>query len=492
MTASRIARFLCAGILMLASGCATDQRSDVASYRAISDPPSPPPTLAPREALPLQAALILTAAHNEQLAAQGERWVQALADRQRLAAALRPTVDLFAQTEIRENTGNEGVSQTDIGISGQYRLLTGMSDLRNVRAADARIDSARWLILDLRESLLVQVARTYYDALRAERLSLVLENSERAQSARLSDARARNEAGFTRSLDVAQIDAQVSRTRAQLIVARRQAGEARSLLALLTNAATASSVLTDGFAIPVPPPDIDRMHALADAHRQDVLASRAEADAARQLVEAAMGEHAPSLTINLEYFLLRSPSPDLTSIASVLELRMPIFSAGRIEAQVRGAWSVFRQRVLEYRARRREARRDVETAHLRLLAAVHLASELQTQVRVATEAFELAEATYQAGLGTNLERIVAQDQLLAAELEGVSAEFDTKTSYLELLRASGVMSSELTGAPLPEGEPMAEPDSPFLDRGLAPQALPRDPAPSPAPPSQAMPTGSNT
>lgn len=491
MSVPPIASTAVAILLLLASGCATDQRSDVSGYRALSDPPGPPPTLASGEDLPLRTALLLTAAYNEQLAAQGERWVQALAERQRLAAALRPTVDLFGESRLSENTGNAGVSQTDIGVSGQYRLLTGMSDLRNVRAADATIESARWLILDLRESLLVQVARTYYDALRAERLALVLENSERAQSARLSDARARNEAGFTRSLDVAQIEAQLSRTSAQLIVARRQAGEARSLLTLLTNADTGSSTLADGYAVPMPPPSIENMYALADTNRQDVQAARAAADAARELVDAAIGEYAPSLTINLDYFLLRSPSPDLASIVSVLELRVPIFSAGRIEAQVRGAWSVFRERVLDYRARRREARRDVQTAHLRLLAAINLASELQTQVRVAAQAVELAEATYRAGLGTNLERIVAQDQLLAAELEAVSAEFDTKTAHLELLRASGVLSAQLTGTPLPEGEPRAEPDSPFLDRASAPHALPRDPAPSPALPSPATPTGSD-
>lgn len=478
MTLARAAVAIGLGLALVTNGCATDQQSDVASYRSISDAPGSAPTLAPREPLSLRTALLLTAAYNEQLAVQGEQWVQSLADRQRLAAALRPTLDFFARSDLRENTGNAGVSQTDVGLSGQYRLLTGMSDLRSVEAAEARIDSARWLILDLRESLLVQVARAYYDALRAERLTLVLENSERAQSARLSDARARNDAGFTRSLDVAQIDAQVSRTRAQLIVARRQAGEARSLLTLLTNAETRSSPLTDDYTVPMPPPDVERMYALAGVHRQDVQAARAEADAARQLVDAAIGEYAPTLTIDLDYFLLRSPSLDLTSVASLIQLRLPIFSAGRIEAQVRGAWSVFRERVLEYRARRREARRDVETAHLRLLAAVSLSGELRTQVRVAAEALEQAEATYQAGLGTNLERVVAQDQLLAAELESVSAEFDTKTAYLELLRASGLLGSELTGAPLPETSPSDEPTSPFLDRGSAPHAVPNSPAPA--------------
>lgn len=471
MSIARFARVLGVATLGALIGCATDQSADVASYRAISDPPGTPPRPEPGDTLYLRDALVLTAIFNEHLAVQGERWVQALAERQRLAAALRPTVDLFTRTNLRENTGSSGVSQTDVGVNAQYRLLTGMSDLKNVRAADARIEAARWLILDLREALLVQVGRTYYDALRAERLVAVLENSERAQSARLVDARARNEAGVTRALDVAQIEAQVARTRAQLTVARRQAGEARSLLTLLTNSAADELVLGDGYAAPSAPPAAETMHALAATHRQDVLAARSEADAARQVVDAALGAYAPSLSINLDYFLVRSPSPDLASVVSLLELRVPIFSAGRIEAEVRGAWSRFREAVLEYRARRREAQRDVETAHLRLLAAIKLAGELQTQVRFAAQAFELAEETYRAGLGTNLERIVAQDQLLAAELEAASAEFDTKTAYLELLRAAGVLSSEVAGAPLPEASPTVEPESPFLDRGAPPASV---------------------
>lgn len=449
--------------LACAGGCATDHARDVDAYRVIADPPGPVPSFTPGDALPLKSALRLTAAYNEQLAVQGERWVQSLADRQRLAAALRPSIDFFARNTLRENTGNAGVSQTDVGISGQYRLLTGLSDLRNIQAADALVESNRWLILDLRESLLVQTARVYYDAVKAERLASVLENSQRAQSERLADARARKEAGFTRSLDVAQIDAQVSRTRTQLIAAQRQAGEARSLLGFLTSAQLGTSALTDQYTPPADAGELEKLLALAADHRQDVLAARAQAEAAKQLVDASIGQYAPSITVNLDYFLLRPSSVDLPVITSIIELRVPLLSAGRIEADVRSAWSVFRERVLGYRATRRAVQRDVETAHLRHIAAVRLASELQTQVRVAREAFELAEATYQAGLGTNLERVIAQDQLLAAELEAVSAEFDAKTASIELLRAAGLLSSELIGTTLPEPRRLPEPTSPVLD-----------------------------
>jgi outer membrane protein len=460
--------------LLLAGGCATDQRADVDTYRRISDPPGDVPMLNAGDPLSLVDALRLTAAYNEQLGVQGERYIQALADRQRAAATLLPTLDAFTDVGLQENTGERGIVQTDIGLTGQYRLLTGMSDLRRVSAADARIESARWLILDLRETLLVQTAAVYYQTLRAERLAEVLRSSVRAQTERLSDARARNEVGFARPLDVSQIESQVSRTKTQLIAAEREAGAARSALALLTNADVRLSNLTDGFDGMETGRSLDELMALALDHRQDILAARADAEAARSLVDAAIGQYAPSISINLDYFLLGAPRDPAPSLASLLSIRLPIFTAGRIEAEVRGAWSAFREAVLTYHQRLREVRRDVETAQIRLEASVRLAAELETQVRVASQAFELAEASYQAGLGTNLERVVAQDQILSAELEAVSESFVTKTLYLELLRSCGLLGSGMIGAPLPEttDEMRVAPDSPVLDRGRTGSGVP--------------------
>lgn len=465
------AAFGLAGGITLASamvGCMTDQSADVGLYRAIADPPGNGPVHPPGGDLSLPDALRLTALRNEQLAVRGEGYIQALADRQRAAAALRPTVDLFADVALRENTGNAAIVQSDLGVTGQYRLLTGLSDLRNVSAADARIESRRWLILDLRESLLLQAARAYYETLRSERVVAVLESSVAAQSERLNDARARNEVGFARPLDVAQIEAQVSRTRAQLITAVRQAGEARSTLALLTAAEIKDSKLSDGYSVATDDRDSDAYLALAERTRQDVLAARAEAEAARSLVDAAIGQYAPSISVNLDYFLARGPDDSAASIASLIQVRVPIFSAGRIEADIRGAWSVFRQRVLEYRLRVREVRRDVETAVLQLRASVERAAELRTQVRVARDALELAEAAYQAGLGTNLERVTAQDQLLTAELEATSEEFTTKSAALALLRACGLLSGDMIQTELPEASEGAviAPESPVLDRNV--------------------------
>ncbi|MDX2131583.1 MAG: TolC family protein [Planctomycetota bacterium] len=464
------------GSLVLAAGlagCAATHRhdADVELYRRVSDPPGGVPLHEAGADLTLEHALRLASAHNEQLAQQGERYVQALAERQRRAAALKPTFDLVGGTSLRENTG-DGIVQTTVGATGQYRLLTGLSDLRSVEASEARARSSRWLILDLRETLLLQTARAYYEVLRAERLGAVLESSVATQMARLEDARARNEVGFTRPLDVAQIEAQVSRTRAQLITARGNALDARATLALLTNADVARSRLTDEFRAPADAPARDTLLALAHEHRQDVLAARAEVDAARREVDAAIGQYAPTLTIDLETFVLQTPDDSASAIASFIQLRVPLFSAGRIEADIRAAWSVFREAVLEHRLRTRAAVADVDSALARLGASRARLEEFRTQVRAARDALTLAEASYQAGLGTNLERVTAQDELLSAELEEVSEGFEHTLLTLELRRACGLLATEQIGSPRPQADDgEAEvPDAPALDRRRVPPA----------------------
>lgn len=469
MTARALFAMISAWLLLATvAGCKTDQAGDVELYRRVSDPPGALPVFEPGSVLSLETALRLTAAHNEQIAQQGERYIQALADRQRAAASLKPTFDLFSGTTLRDNTG-DGIVQTGIGVGGQYRLLTGLSDLRQVDASDARIRSARWLILDLRESLLLQTARVYYEVLRAERLAEVLASSVEAQQARLDDARARNEAGFTRPLDVAQIEAQVSRTRALLIAARGNAREARATLALLTSAEVQDAALTDGFETASDIPGRGALLGLAHRHRQDLLAARAQADAARLEVDAAIGQYAPTLSVNLETFLMREPDDTPASIASLIQLRVPIFSAGRIEADIRAAWSRFRQAALEYRLRARSATADVDGILAQFHASRARLDEFDTQVRVARETLNLAEAAYQAGLGTNLERVTAQDQLLAAELERVSEGYQLKLLSLALRRACGTLAAEQIGAPLPDTEESerAAPDAPLIERPAA-------------------------
>jgi len=77
-------------------------------------------------------------------------------------------------------------------------------------------------------------------------------------------------------------------------------------------------------------------------------------------------------------------------------------------------------------------------------------AELHVEVEAAQEALRQAEATYSAGIGTNLDRLTAQNQLLSAQLSLVNEEFNFKVFYLDLLRELGRLPLPETLAPPPE------------------------------------------
>ena len=464
----------------MAGGCSVDQDREVAAYRDLAAGGATA-EFAPDAPLSLETALRLAAHHNERIGIEGENLVQALAARRRAAAALLPTLDLFGTSTVRENVGgggggtdSGGSSSTarntifDGGLRAQYTLLTGMTDFAAASALDATIEQRRWLLLDLRETLLIETARAYYNVVVAEQLVRVIESSAQVQAERLRDIRGRQQVGFARPLDVAQIESQVSATAVALLNAENAQRNARSALALLTGAPVHESPLTDGFA-----PDSDagesleELIALGLAHRQDVVAADAAVRAARRTVDAEIGRYYPTVTLNLDYFLTRQSVPTDRDWTALLTLNLPLFSAGRIDADVRAAWSRFRQELLRLSLTRRQTEADVRIAHEQLRSAGLRVKELDRQVRAAAESLRQAEAAYAAGLGTNLERITAQDQALSAELSLARERYALKVAHLELRRALGTLAAD-TLADLPpapgrrfEGVPL--PESPFIN-----------------------------
>ncbi len=65
------------------------------------------------------------------------------------------------------------------------------------------------------------------------------------------------------------------------------------------------------------------------------------------------------------------------------------------------------------------------------------------EVAASQKAVDLAERAYQLGSESNLDRLTQQDNLLTAELNLVSEQFNEKSSYLALLRASGSLAGVL-------------------------------------------------
>lgn len=107
---------------------------------------------------------------------------------------------------------------------------------------------------------------------------------------------------------------------------------------------------------------------------------------------------------------------------------------------------------------KRAASTDVEDARARFDEVERRAAAVVVRVDAARRSLEQAEALWQTGQGTNLERLVAQDELLSAELELTTADLDRKVRHVEILRAAGTIHG-LAGLKRPEPRLTEGPDA---------------------------------
>jgi outer membrane protein TolC len=448
---ARILLLGCAGgLFLLMTGCGVDQEKEIAQYRAVLDHanlPSPA-EVSENQPLSLQQSMALANLHNENLGLRGEDYVQALIDKNRAVANFLPTVGFQPSYTIAGKPGNR---QTIRGLSthgdtvqgyvmpvvGNINVFNGFADPASLRAAESAIAQRRDLLLDLQATILLNVAQTYYQVLRSEQAVQVLQHSLQLQESRLSDVEQQLRNGLATQLAVSQTRAQVDNTRVQLVQAQSDVRNGRFTLALLIGVAHVENPLVDDFTVPDDPGSEASFEQAALSTRNDVLAAEHELDVAREAVNIAVAQYYPSVTLNVSALLSSTAYSQASKWNAVLAANLPVFSAGRIRADVRTAWSRLRQAALEESLVRRQALHDVQSAYENVVTAARRIHELEDEVQAANEAYEQARNSFLNGLGINLDVLSAQDQLLNAQLQLTGARFDRTVFFLDLIRASG-------------------------------------------------------
>jgi outer membrane protein len=452
---------------LIATGC-VNQRNEVSLYRNVVDGPKHDPLrkdYSNGAELTLEQSLLLANGGNEQIDIEGETYLQTLIERDRSFSTFLPTISLAptyswqnkrssSGSVVNGGTGSTGTGSTGTGVIGaaanhytafeapvtaQMNLFNGFRDVAAIRAAYANVDQFRDLLLDLRQTVLLETAQAYYQVLLAERSVEVLTNSANFQNARVSDMQSRLRAGIAQPLDLAQTEAQAAATRASLVTAQSNVHTARFQLTLMVNAEVDDAKLVDHLWVPEKLMPVDEAVQTADQTRPDLRAFESAVRVARENVKVAIGEYYPSVSLNLDYYLHRDALPTNVEWSSLLSLNLPIFSAGTIHADVRAAWSKLRQALYQEWLQFRQVRHDVKAAWVTVNDSARRIVELQTEVAASQEALRQSTQRYTAGLATNLDVLTAQDSLLTSQLDLATEEFNHKIFYLDLLRAMGQM-----------------------------------------------------
>ncbi len=460
-------RLLGAGAVALAvllGGCVVDQAREVGKYRAVLDDHAErPKALEPGETLELGRALALANADNEQLASQGENYLQALINKNRAFAAFLPTVSFqpnFTAEQAPKGNGAEAApgapaesAAAVAASSGGYvqrgqvleRLEAPVVGAMNFtyrsvplyQSAKLEVVQQRQLLLDAQATILLNVAQTYYQILTSSQQVKVLQHSLALQQARVRDLEGRFNVRLALALDVAQAKANEAASRVQLSQAENDARNGRRTLALLIGAPDVDGPLVSATLVADDPRTAADYVAHALATRQDLLAAQTAVREAKEAVDAAMAEYYPSVSLNVAAYLYRQNYANASKWDGILLANLPLFSAGTIHDDVRQAWSQVRKAALAESYLRREIQQGVETAYDNRVTSDTELTELQREVQAASDAYQQAVQQEKNGLAIPLDVLTAQDTLLNSQLQYASEAYARTIFQLDLIRAVG-------------------------------------------------------
>ncbi len=331
-----------------------------------------------------------------------------------------------------------------LSVQGQVSVpLYQGGVVRNaVRAAQTRVASGQALLRATEAAVFSQVVGAYMDVLRDEASVALNRNNVEVLSVNLQATSDRFDIGDLTRTDVAQSDARLALARSQL-----QAIEAR-LIASRENYIELVGTAPEALQAPPPlanlPEQVDVAVEAALADNPDLEAAHRDADASGFDVRSVRGTRMPrvSLTTSAGYsnFLGSVSAPaasTTTSATSGVTVTVPLFQGGRPAARLRQAQARQSQAMERAIGTERNVIAQTRSAYARWRAANAVTESSLVAVAASRLSLEGVRAENSVGTRTILDILNAEQELLNAQVQLVTARRDAYVAGFTLLAAMG-------------------------------------------------------
>ncbi len=460
------------GLCLLAAGCSLlPQQAPVAAPLDSLAPPAwnaPLPHEGSTAALnrwwqslgdPLLVELIDAAEQvSPTLASAGSRLLQARAALGVADAANRPALNasLSAQRGVNSASPIAGTAlQSSLDASWEIDLFG--ANRAAAGAAQARLQGtgAQWH--EARVSVAAETASSYFSWRSCRQLLEVVQSdaTSRGETARLSDLSAR--AGFTAPAVAALARASAAEGNARITQQRSQCDSTLKALVALTALPepTLRQRLESGTAHSTPPamPAVSTLPAEVLSQRPDLYTAEREVAAASAELGSAQAQRYPRLMLNGQIGTLNYSTQGNTVDLSTwsvgpVSLSLPILDGGRRVANVQAAEARYHEAAALYRAKVRQAVREVEDALLSLASTGAQQDDAQAAIAGYGASFNATQARYQVGAASLPELEDARRITLAAQTTLLQLELQRTQAWIALYRALG--GGWHADAPLPQ------------------------------------------
>ena len=340
----------------------------------------------------------------------------------------------------------------------QSRLFVGIAEAQYAQA---------------RQDLILRVSRTYFDVLAAQDDLETILAQKRAIAEQLEAARRNFEVGTATITDQQEAQARFDLTIAQEIAARNALEVQRALLAQLIGRPPGElETLRPGVLLQGPQPagEADWIAQAIDSSLS-VHQQRVNVEIARREIERRRFIRYP--TVDLVGSLARNENAALnavgqrTNTATVgVQLSMPLYTGGGIEAGVREAAALLGRSQSDLETTRRQVEQAARQAYLGVNSSLAQVNALEAAERSSQLALESNLLGYQVGVRINIDVLNAQQQLFSTRRDLARARYDVLVNGLLLKATAGVLSEDDVAAvnalltPRPSGSEPARPAPP--------------------------------
>ncbi len=331
------------------------------------------------------------------------------------------------------------------GLDATWELDLFGGVRRGIEAADSNLQAAVEDSRDVMVTTTAEVALNYVELRGLQQQIAIAQKNLESQRQTAELTHKRFDAGFASRLDTANADAQVATTQSQIPSLEASAQQTIYSLSVLLGLEPAALLteLTPQGAIPETPPVVPvGLPSDLLQRRPDIRRAEAQLHSATAQIGVATADLFPKFSLTGSAGQQGLTVGSLGSLASRFwsagpGVTLPIFTAGKVRANIRQQTAVQQQALLAYQQTVLTALQDVETALVAYAKEQQHRAALLNAISANQTAVDLSTRLYTAGQTDFLNVLTAQRDLYSSEDALVQSNRAIDTDLIALYKALG-------------------------------------------------------
>ncbi len=364
----------------------------------------------------------------------------------------RPEIRTIDPATGQPNTMHGSRDLWVLNVNIQQPLFTGFNLLSTYQRSKLAHEQSQSQLNRAELELILEIQTSFLDLLAARQSVLVAEDSVTRLESHLEVSRSLFEVGLAPRLDVLRAQVDVSEAEQELIIAQNQVQTLEARLNMLLNLPWNQQVIYEGELQFLPYTlGLDESRRIALQRRPDIFIADKSIQIATKDERITASDFYPHIGANFD-LIRRGDDPtvsggvlqDRKEWRAGVQLEWTIFEWGRTYYAWEQARQGTRQLMAEYQSLLQSVSFEVKADYLLIQESQNRITVARQGVEEARESFRMAEARYEAQVGTSTEVLDAQANLSRAEGSLIRAESDYLKALASLYRSMGEKNIDLS------------------------------------------------